>query len=62
MLAFDVLFLDGEDLQTFRFMVTKRSAAARPMPDAPPVTTATFEGEKAEWIIYCSPSSKLDSY
>jgi hypothetical protein len=26
-------------------------AAARPMPEAPPVTTATFEGEKAALVM-----------
>jgi hypothetical protein len=36
-------------MQTFMPMAAKRVAAASPMPDAPPVITATLFGDMAGW-------------
>jgi hypothetical protein len=43
-------------MQTFMPRLAKRIAAARPIPDAPPVTTATLFGDMAGWGMEFSPS------
>src|SRR4051812_38717467 len=42
-------------MHTFRPMLAKRVAAARPMPEAPPVMTAVWSGERAGWATMRTP-------